>query len=167
MTRELPSEKRIRPYRAGDYENVIAFFSRIFREMGGDFIPDGRHVDIRDIGKTYQGEGRAFLVLEVNGSVAGGVGLRPLSPTIGEMKRLYLAQEIRGMGFGREMSQRIIAEARAAGYERLRLDTMQGTRSEELFRKLGFYPIEPYYEPPLPDMVFMQKTLEPAENYAA
>jgi hypothetical protein len=38
---------------------------------------------------------------------------------------------------------------------------MRGTRSEELFRKLGFYPIEPYYEPPLPNMVFMEKMLGP------
>src|ERR1051326_8577420 len=68
--------------------------------------------------------GRLTLAI-TNGKPAGCVALHPLSSEICEMKRLYVRSEFRGKGIGRALTERVIADARRIGYQRLRLDTVE------------------------------------------
>ncbi|MBZ5648196.1 MAG: GNAT family N-acetyltransferase [Acidobacteriia bacterium] len=111
-------------------------------------------------GKYARPEGRLLLAFQ-GGRIAGCVAMRRLEGDICEMKRLYVRPDFRGTGAGRTLAQRIIAEAKAAGYRRMRLDTITGKmdRAIALYRALGFREIPPYGIHPISGTLFMELTL--------
>ena len=104
--------------------------------------------------------GRLLLALE-DRETAGCVALRPLEPTVCEMKRLYVRPAYRAQGIGRILVSHLIEEARQAGYEHLRLDTLPSmTDAQALYRRLGFQEIAPYYKNPIEGAVFLELQLD-------
>lgn len=95
------------------------------------------------------------------GALAGCVALHALEPTIGEMKRLYLRQAFRGKGLGQAMVEAIMTEARAIGYRRLRLDTIEPMMKSAvaMYRRMGFREIAPYRANPLEGALYMELDL--------
>lgn len=106
-------------------------------------------------------KGRLFLVYESD-QLAGSIALRPIDHTTCEMKRLFLRSDFRGKGLGRKMVESILKEAQTIGYLRIRLDTIPGRMSEaiSLYRSFGFKEIEPYYDSPFGDTLFMELDLQ-------
>ena len=77
-----------------------------------------------------------------------------------EMKRLYVRDAFKGTGLGRNLSERLVADAKNLGFTRMRLDTLpQLTAAIALYRKLGFTEIEPYYHNPNDGVLFFEKVL--------
>jgi len=73
--------------------------------------------------------------------------VRELGPRVGELKRMYVAPDVRGLGIGRALLAGLEAEARALGLTRLVLET--GTRQAEalaLYRRAGFTEVSAYGE---------------------
>ena len=105
-------------------------------------------------------EGR-LLLAESEGQLAGCVAMRALEPGICEMKRLYLRPRFRGIGLGRALADRIIAEARQVGYRRMRLDTVEPVMKDAvaMYRKLGFKEIAPYRSNPIAGAMYMELEL--------
>jgi ribosomal protein S18 acetylase RimI-like enzyme len=107
--------------------------------------------------------GRLLLARSVD-SLAGCAAVRLLDGTVCEMKRLYVRPRHRGDGLGRRLAVGIIAEARVLGYTHMRLETLPSMAiPRALYRSLGFEVIEPYYDSPIKDMVFMELDLKPDE----
>jgi GNAT superfamily N-acetyltransferase len=104
--------------------------------------------------------GRLFLA-EYDGQLAGCAALRQWQPGVCEMKRLYLRPSFRGKGLGRVIAETIIAEARNAGYQHMRLDTIEPIMKDavEMYRKLGFKEIAPYRANPIAGAIYMELQL--------
>jgi ribosomal protein S18 acetylase RimI-like enzyme len=90
-----------------------------------------------------------LLIARDGANLIGCAALRKTGDGICEMKRLYVRPGYRGTGLGRALVERIIAEARAAGYRFLRLDSLPVMESAiNLYRGLGFREIPPYGDNP-------------------
>lgn len=100
--------------------------------------------------------GRIYLVY-LDDRLAGCVGMKPSDEDHAELKRLYVRQEFRGQNLGEVLTRKIMEDARESGYRWLRLDTLPGLKTAlALYRRLGFYEIEPYYDCLVPGTIFMQ-----------
>jgi ribosomal protein S18 acetylase RimI-like enzyme len=104
-------------------------------------------------------DGRLLLAWD-GAEAAGCVALRRFEEGTGEMKRLYVRPVWRGTGLGHALAETVIAEARAAGYTTLRLDTLPTmTTAQRLYRALGFREIAAYCANPIHGSSYMELTL--------
>ncbi|HVY94943.1 MAG TPA: GNAT family N-acetyltransferase [Bryobacteraceae bacterium] len=131
----------IRPARTGELDAI----RDLFREYG-EFV--GTPICFQNFAReiaALPGEYFCLLVTKESGQIAGCAALRRIGEGIAEMKRLYVRQAFQGCGLGRSLTERIIQEAKAAGYRLLRLDTLPVMGSAlALYRSLGFREIPPY-----------------------
>src|SRR5215211_3769522 len=98
-------------------------------------------------------EAVAFFLLRSNGIPASCGGVKLVGAEYGEIKRMYVRPQFRGLGFGKLMLDHLAAYARAHGVALLRLET--GIHQHEaigLYQRVGFQripPFGPYREDPL------------------
>jgi ribosomal protein S18 acetylase RimI-like enzyme len=104
-------------------------------------------------------EGRLLLSMHKE-QLAGCVALREFGDGICEMKRLYVRPAFRGLGVGRMLARRVIDDAVAIGYARMRLDTLTRMQAAvALYESLGFRRIDPYRPNPLEDVIYFELAL--------
>lgn len=128
-----------------DMDRVRGLWSRYWDELG--FTPcfqDFSAELTRLPGRYARPDG--CLLLAVDGDAAvGAVAYRRVDRQTCEAKRLYVEPEYRAAGAGRLLMERLLAEARAAGYARLVGDTMPVmARALALYDAMGFRRTEPY-----------------------
>jgi DNA-binding MarR family transcriptional regulator/GNAT superfamily N-acetyltransferase len=96
-----------------------------------------------------------FLVARLAGRAVGCGGLRKLEPGIGEIKRMWVAGEVRGLGLSRRLLQTLEARAAAMGMLRLRLDTNHTlAEAQALYRSAGYREIARFNDNPYADFWF-------------
>src|SRR6266446_10679442 len=90
-----------------------------------------------------------LLLAILDGTPAGCVALREIDSASCEMKRMFVYTQFHGKGVGYALADAVINEARALGYRTMRLDTsIRQDEAKGLYQRLGFKPVEPYYEVP-------------------
>jgi putative acetyltransferase len=138
---------------------------RLFRAyadwLAVDLCFQGFERELVELPGCYAPPAGRLLIAKVAGEVIGCVGLRPLEPGVCEMKRLWVEPGFAGRGIGRALAERIVAAARAIGYERMRLDTIpeRMPAAQHLYAALGFREIPPYYDNPLEGVAMLELTL--------
>ena len=102
--------------------------------------------DIEDRAKFYPPSGRFYLVRREDANV--GVGcLKRLTPSVAEIQRMYVQPHVRGVGAGRLLLQQLLSDARAIGYEAVRLESLKVLSvAHALYRSVGFTEVTPYAE---------------------
>ena len=120
--------------------------------------------DLATVAKFLPPDGRLLLAFESDVAV-GTACMRRIGPETAEIKRMCVQPSHRRAGVGRAMLDHLIAAARAAGYERVRLDSPNFmTAAHALYRANGFVAIGTYPESEIPDeykpqWVFLERTL--------
>jgi putative acetyltransferase len=103
---------------------------------------------------------RGRLLLAGEAGTAFGCIAPRVGHSIGEVKRLYVQPAARKGGWGRRLVEALLAEARAAGYRELKLDTLDWmTDARRLYARHGFRECAAYYDNPLPGVVYMERAL--------
>jgi GNAT superfamily N-acetyltransferase len=98
-------------------------------------------------------EAVAFFLIRENGTPAGCGGLQLFGTDYGEVKRMYVRPQFRGLGFAKLMLKHLADYAlfRGVGYLRLETGIYQGA-AIGLYERMGFRSISPfgnYKEDPL------------------
>jgi len=113
----------------------------------------------------YSPPSGAFLLAQNKSFFVGCAGLRRLSDTVGEIKRLYVAPTARGLGLGEALARGIVDEGKKLKYTRLVLDTLPSMlAARSLYQSLGFKPIAPYRYNPVPGTAFLELQLHDQES---
>jgi GNAT superfamily N-acetyltransferase len=113
--------------------------------------------DLDDRTKFYPPDGR-FYVVRHSGAYVGVGCLKRLAPTIAEIQRMYVQPDVRGIGAGRRLVERLLADARVIGYEVVRLESLRFlSAAHALYRSVGFVEITPYAENSMKDYQAAEK----------
>jgi GNAT superfamily N-acetyltransferase len=116
---------------------------RIQVELGIAVPPDADHpTSVLD---DLIASGGRLYVAEVAGEAVGVGGLKLLTETVGEIKRMFVRPEARGLGVGRAIVEQLIGDARELGCETVYLESASFMHAAHaLYRSVGFVSSEPY-----------------------
>ena len=143
------------------YEEYSAMLLRANPGFGASLAQQNYDEEIAHLEDKYQPPRGSMYLIYYDGALAGCVGMKPSDEESAELKRLYLRPAFRGHNLGEQMLMRIMEDARAAGYRRLRLDTLPALRTAlSLYRRIGFHEIDPYYDCLIPRTIFMEIELQ-------
>lgn len=98
-------------------------------------------------------QGVAFFVVRYNGEAAGCGGVQLMGQAYGELKRMYVRPQYRGLGLAKALLNHLAEHTRAHGIKCLRLETgIYQTDAIGLYEQWGFQrigPFGPYINDPL------------------
>ena len=137
----------IRPIRKNDDQDL----ERIIRSVLTSFGLTGPGTAAADpevgaMSASYTGGKSQYFVLERERRVLGGAGFGPLAggeEGVCELRKMYLHPDARGAGLGRRLLEKVLGEARRAGYRRCYLETIPSmTVAHNLYESIGFRRLE-------------------------
>jgi putative acetyltransferase len=95
----------------------------------------------------------SFFVVRHEGTPAGCCGIKLFGTEYGEIKRMYVRPQFRGLGFGKLMLNYLESYARSKRITLLRLETgIYQPEALGLYERMGYYvipPFGPYTDDPL------------------
>ncbi|MEP6942318.1 MAG: GNAT family N-acetyltransferase [Betaproteobacteria bacterium] len=145
-----------------DVEEARLLFAEYARWLGEDLCFQGFAAELAGLPGDYVPPRGRLLLVGPPGRAFGCVALRPLDGRVGEVKRMYVQPARRGEGWGRRLAAAILTQAQAIGYRELVLDTLSRlAAARAVYAELGFEECAPYYDNPLPGVVYMKLRLAP------
>lgn len=160
MSPSRPATPKIRAAGPKDHDEMRTLFREYAQAILAPQCFQGFEEEVRALPGDYTPPQGRFLIAFIGYRPAGCVCLRFVSEDTCEMKRLFVRPAFRGRGVGRALAKQAIVEAQVAGYRRMVLDTLPTMKEARgLYRTLGFEAAKPYWEHPVPDAIFLQKTL--------
>jgi GNAT superfamily N-acetyltransferase len=131
---------------------VAAYFAELDLRFDGGFNPaSGGYAGSRE---SPAAKAR-FLLMRAEGLPVGCGALKLLDGETGEIKRMWIAPEVRGRGLARRLLAALEDEARAMGIRKVRLDTNRAlAEARSLYLKTGYREIDRYNDNGYADFFF-------------
>ena len=126
----------IRPVTARDVPEVIELVATTLAEFGLEF-GKGSQTDeeLHHLPASYADRGGQFWIARgESGELLGTAGMFRLSPTMFELRKMYLRPASRGLGLGKQLLDASLAWTKDQGATHVVLDTM-----EKMTRAIAFY----------------------------
>lgn len=99
-----------------------------------------------------------FIVARLDGEPVGCGALKRVDERVGEIKRVWVAKPVRGLGVARRMLWKLEAAALEMGLATLRLDTNKTlTEAHALYRKEGYREVERFNDNPYAHLWFEKR----------
>ena len=139
----IQNEFNIRRIEKRDNKQIAS----VVRKVGPEFGHQGPGTvvaspELDKMFQIFQGPRSVYYVLEREGRVVGGAGIRALEDgdkNTCELQRMYLLPEARGFGMGERLLQLCLKEAKRMRYKRCYLETRASmTQAQNMYRKHGF-----------------------------
>jgi DNA-binding MarR family transcriptional regulator/GNAT superfamily N-acetyltransferase len=157
LVRASSVEFAVEDPRSADTRKCLA---RYFAELEGRFRGgfDPRKGTAPDDGVFIPPHG-CLLIARLHGEAVGCGALRTFKPGIGEIKRMWIAPDARGLGLGTRLLAELEREARRRRMRAVRLDTNKSLREAlQLYRASGYRQIARFNDNPYAHHWF-EKTL--------
>lgn len=125
-----------------DNKAMAAIIRTVMPEFGADGPGFAIHdAEVDAMFEAYQGSKAAYYVIEKDGAVMGGAGFAPLAggaDDVCELKKMYFLPAARGFGLGQHIVPELAKMAKAAGYAKMYIETLDGMDAAiSLYNKLG------------------------------
>jgi putative acetyltransferase len=156
----------------GDIALARALFVEYARWLKVDLCFQGFDRELATLPGAYAPPCGRLLLAGAPREAFGCIALRPIgepagigeeapaainATRIGEVKRLFVQPAHRAGGWGRRLAEALVADARAIGYDELKLDTLDWMAdARRLYVSLGFRECAAYYQNPLQGVVYMR-----------
>jgi len=96
--------------------------------------------------EAYTDEKSVYFVIEKDGEIFGGAGVKQLdnySGNVCELQKMYFLPGARGIGLGIKMMETCLEKAKEFGFEQCYLETLPYMKdARKLYRKVGFKDLE-------------------------
>jgi GNAT superfamily N-acetyltransferase/DNA-binding MarR family transcriptional regulator len=135
---------------------VASYFAELDRRFERGFDPAASlSADDRELVPPHG----AFLVAAIDGEPVACGAVKLVSTGVGSLKRMWVADSVRGLGIGRRMLEALEQEARGLGVIRLRLETNRALEEAiRLYRSAGYSEVAAFNTDPYANHWF-EKTL--------
>jgi ribosomal protein S18 acetylase RimI-like enzyme len=127
-----------------------ACLDHYFDELNARF-PEGfdRETDSATALYGYRPPGGEFIVAQISGEVVGCGALRLFAPGVGEIKRMWVAPQVRGRGVARKLLGALERAAAERHLHTVRLDTHASlAEALQLYRTSGYREIPRFNDNP-------------------
>ena len=128
-----------------DYLVATVLFNEYVEQLGIDLSFQNFNEELASLSIMYAKPHGVLIIATEEKEPIGCFGIRKLEDSIGELKRMYIREQARGFGKGKQLLQNAIETAAQLGYSKMRLDTLATMGSAiHLYKQAGFYEMEPY-----------------------
>lgn len=158
MNKIIMTESVVISLERPDSEDAVALIAELEADLDPHYPKESRHG--YSVEKLLR-QGVLFFVMRDNGTLMGCGGVQFFGADYGEIKRMYIRPQFRGLGFARLMLDHLEEYTRSNGINVLRLETgIHQHAAIALYERAGFRSIPPFGEyKPDPLSRFYEKSL--------
>ena len=143
-----------------EYAAASALFKEYAEWLNIDLSFQNFEEELLQLKEMYSEPTGGIFLLQQGEELIGCVAIRKKGEGIAELKRMYIQPDIRKAGAGTMLLEKALTAAKELGYQIIRLDTLATmTPAINLYKKHGFYEIDPYYFNPETNAIFFERKL--------